>query len=513
MYCNTMGKLSGDIDICDVFERHRAYMSDVSTVDYTVGSTPTKGFGECTSVFNDGIIFKILSSKSQHKHDIIWGRTVLSEVFGNKVLVMPAGNGKGKSILLRLSHDGIPPQECISKMRIVLSRYKRIRLSSADFTMDCPNITTRKDVENWLPGGTVIAEHAARVGNNCISWYDVAIDGGKIRIKVYNKIVQLFESAGVFEKNGSNFHMLLNDSALSGTALKFKECGVSRIEITFYSETVSDFQYYVDALHDVHKRLQTCPSYVASIKKQWQQLATCITQTIAVYHAPSKTFGYCHWWNSMTGKMQGASRNRIDSSDVLKLLGNFSFYDRPMYLIRAKSDQDEAVEVYMRREGGHLMTMIPGERGGFYPSEPKHQLSDYGIGAVPPGYIGWKEKFGHNSKPLAQVDQIQSSSVLEELVTKMSALAVNPREYDADYDLLDVGSQYTIISYGESHYHGKSYMFARTSDGKYIRCGAYLKSMLEEHRESGNTAVLTIVVLRKVKPGNKKNVICDIVKA
>ncbi|KAF9919950.1 hypothetical protein BGZ67_001644, partial [Mortierella alpina] len=61
------------------------------------------------------------------------------------------------------------------------------------------------------------------------------------------------------------------------------------------------------------------------------------------------------------------------------------------------------------------MTMIPGERKGFYPSNPKYQLSTYGIGAVPPGYIGWKEKFSHTSKPLAQVDKIEVSSVIDDL--------------------------------------------------------------------------------------------------
>ncbi|KAF9975919.1 hypothetical protein BGZ75_000380, partial [Mortierella antarctica] len=218
-------------------------------------------------------------------------------------------------------------------------------------------------------------------------------------------------------------------------------------------------------MHAMHKRLQTCRTYVADVADQWSALSARITQTIALYHEPSKTFGYCHWWNSMTGKMQGASNNNVPAKSIDKLLGNFSFYDRPMYFIRINSAGDEAITIHMRiREGENLMTMIPGPHRGFYPSNPQYQLSDYGMGSVPPGYIGWKDKYSNQSAPLARIIEIRPDDIVDALALEMSKLAVNPKDYSSDFDVLEVGLTYTIISYGTAVWFNRPQMFAKTLD-------------------------------------------------
>lgn len=508
-----MAQLTGDINVAKVFEKYRHFMSDVSMADYIGGGVKTTGFGEVTPVFNDGITFRIASKADQHKYDIPWGRRVLVDAFGAGTSVMRVDNGTGMHIKLRVvAVDGMSMEECISRVKQVLDEHKRVRMVSIDFTMDCENITTRKDVETWLPDDAVIAERSTRVGNHCISWFDVSVDGGKIRCKVYNKVVQLMESAGLFEKNGSSLHVLMKDCALRDTVLRFKEQGVSRIEVTFYSEAVFDMQHYVDALHDMHHRLRTCRTYVVDVGMQWDALSTCITQTIALYHVPSETFGYCHWWNSLTGKMQGASRSNIKAKDVPKLLSNYSFYDRPMYFIKISDGGDEVTEIYMRVDGGDLMTMIPGERGGFYPSNPAHHpLADYGMGSVAPGYIGWKRSYNHKSKPLAEIKEVLPVDIVDVLASELMKMSVNPKDYSCDYDVLEVGMTYKIISYGPAEYYGRLYMFAKTADGKNIRCTVPLKEILESREKDENTEIFEIRVTDKVNPCGKKTTRCVVV--
>ncbi|KAF9922952.1 hypothetical protein BGZ67_010185, partial [Mortierella alpina] len=471
-----MPQLNGDFNVAEMFEKYQSYMSDVSTVDYTSGSEESRGFGEKTKVFNDGITFQIVSMKDHHKYDLQWGRDVLSAAFGKGKPIIRVNNGAGASIKLRVEASQLSVAECLSQVSHVLEQHRRLRLVSIDFTMDCANITTRTDIEAWLPEHTVIAERA----------------------------IQLLESAGVFEKNGSSLHVLMKDGDLRDTTLQFKEQGVSRIEITFYSECVSDPKYYLEAMHAMHGRLQTCRTYTADVGDQWTALLACITQTIALYHEPSKTFGYCHWWNSLTKKMQGASRSNVHVKDIDKLLGNFSFYDRPMYFIRINNKADEAIKIYMRNYGGDPMTMIPGERGGFYPCNPQYQLSDYGMGSVPPGYIGWKSKYSNQSAPLAQISEIRPDEIVDALALEMSKLAINPKDYSSDFDVLEVGSTYTIISYGTATWYNRPQMFAKTLDGKQIRCTEPLTNILRAREAAGDMAVFDVIVTKKVKPNGKK---------
>src|SRR5579871_1135500 len=358
--------LVSDYSFANAFAKYRAYLSDICDVDYTCGAEGRQGFGAHTEVFNDNITVSIVSEKEMQKADAVFCRAAIRDIFGNRVGILRADNGQGGKMRFCISTSRLPLENVIKKVKELARKYKRITLCDIDFTIDCQYITTRADVVDWLPAGTKIMDRANTTGNNCISWFE---DDGKRRCKEYNKTVQIKESAGVREVIGSSLYTLVTDNETADTALEYKGVGMTRLEVTFYGTSISNAQYYTDVVMDLYRRMGKCKTYKVSLEEQWNALASKITQMMCIYHVPSGMFAYCHWWNSLTGKIQGGSRS-VDRQGVLKIRSHYGFVNRPIYLLTVVVNGgtlDEEIRLYRRSEQDENIILAPGARGGLYP--------------------------------------------------------------------------------------------------------------------------------------------------
>ncbi|OAQ27923.1 hypothetical protein K457DRAFT_20927 [Linnemannia elongata AG-77] len=244
-------------------------------------------------------------------------------------------------------------------------RNKHMVLHDIDMTRDCRYVTERRLVEQHLlrNGITTVIKDRHRMGDHCISWMGSSDDTKNIRYKVYNKFVQILESAEVRKSLGSRMEGLVadDDKRFMARLLRHKDHGMFRLELTFYGSTLLSLKEYKAHLEDARDLLSTYPVYDYSYEEMWKQRADCIQSMVAVYMPVKKVFAYCHWWNSVTSKKYGYMWKNVGSKLVPLLLANYSFNDRPIHYIKVKVDDAGEVEiisekVYEREPGCTAMT-------------------------------------------------------------------------------------------------------------------------------------------------------------
>jgi hypothetical protein len=161
-----------------------------------------------------------------------------------------------------------------------------IALHDIDFAYDCKYITTRLHVERLLKEGntTKVIDDLTKVGHHCISWISLEEDRKNIRYKVYNKFVQILESAEVRKSLGSRLEDLVEkDTAFGRRVEKYQHHGYSRIELTFEGSSLRSLRSYEDEMNRTRTFLEDCPTYKCSFEKQWGERAKCITSMVAVH--------------------------------------------------------------------------------------------------------------------------------------------------------------------------------------------------------------------------------------
>ena len=510
-------EISGDFGFAAAFSRYRTYLSDVCDVDYTCGKEAGKGFGTRTAVFNDNVTIRVLTQPEMQKVDIAYLRTGVEDVLGEKVGIHRVDNGRSSHLRFCLSFVAKTSiEDALADVGALIGKYKRIQLCDIDFTVDCERITTRETLLNWLPSGTKISDRKNNTGKNCLSWFE---DNGRIRCKVYNKIVQILESAGVREPIGSSIHTLLTDTDIASTAIDYQLFGVTRIEVTFYSSELQTPRYYTETVLGLYKRLESCPTFSVSLEDQWKALRDQLTQMLCIYDEKTSAFAYCQWWNSLTGKIQGASKT-VKPKDLMKIVGNYSFPNRPIYLIQvSKTTGDEKIRVFRRNssdDDDKNLTLVPGPNGGLYPNGKKkcHNLAEYGMGSLDPGYIGWGDtRLRPTDAAIGLVGEIlQESTLVDEidaLVNKMSKITINTKEYTPAYKTLEMDKEYTFSAFGQEVFHGKECIFARTTCGKAIRCEKSLATLITSHGDAAGP--LKIRTIKVVKPKNVPDLQCSVI--
>ena len=93
-----------------------------------------------------------------------------------------------------------------------------------------------------------IVDDRRKVGDNCISFYDPDYT---MKIKVYNKFVQMLESCDVMIVLGSRLHNLFVDPTdyIMFILEEIKYTGVTRIEVKIYNSEVHPENFYIDTFN------------------------------------------------------------------------------------------------------------------------------------------------------------------------------------------------------------------------------------------------------------------------
>ena len=152
-----------------------------------------------------------------------------------------------------------------------------------------------------------IVDDVDQVGNNCISWYARTETGILLRIKVYNKLVQMLESVDIRKSIGSRLHDLVSNSSdeFQQILLNASEYGLTRVEIKVHSQDVYDLQSYINLMNDTLDFIYGCRVYKQSFENHWRLLVDQVFDkpVVMVYDRINKIFGYSHWYNSLTHRM------------------------------------------------------------------------------------------------------------------------------------------------------------------------------------------------------------------
>src|SRR5882724_748103 len=139
----------------------------------------------------------------------------------------------------KFSLSDVPINEVIQSLTSLIS--SKIILHNIDIAQDI-QYTTRNDVERFILDNDLVKEEdiiddRRKVGDNCISFYN---EDRSLKIKVYNKFVQMLESCDVMIVLDSRIHNIFIDPLLSSQATmkRTSETGITRIEIKIYGEEI-----------------------------------------------------------------------------------------------------------------------------------------------------------------------------------------------------------------------------------------------------------------------------------
>ena len=430
------------------------------------------------------------------------GTNIGEEYFSEDMKQAYAAEFAGQSLHMGYIAIKMSLKQCRAK-RAVLAlspmletlRSKHMVLHDIDMTRDCRYVTERRLVEQHLlrNGITTVIKDRSRVGDHCISWMGSSDDTKNIRYKVYNKFVQILESAEVRKSLGSRMEGLVadDDKRFMARLLRHKDHGMSRLELTFYGSTLLSLDEYLAQLADARTLLSTCPVYDHSYEEMWKERANYIESMVAVHIPAKKVFAYCHWWNSVTSKKYGYMWKNVGSKLVPLLLANYSFNDRPIHCIKVKVDDAGKVEiisekVYERESGCTAMTLVAGKTKGMFPSRDTceglvYEFSEVGIVEHKNISIGWPEKkHSKKSRPLAVLVEKPTSDSHEGYVRWMKK--PHSTLFTADYNILVPGTEYTVVAAGLADFRGNSYWHLVTECGLKVKAGKSLEGIWERWR-------------------------------
>ncbi|KAL1926308.1 hypothetical protein VTP01DRAFT_6005 [Rhizomucor pusillus] len=430
---------------------------------------------------------------------------------------MTARDFRGAYIAIKVSSQQELPLETVIRCMpevVRLLEESTIILDDIDISVDCAFISTRVMNKDYLSKLGVtesdIAHKVKDVGLNCISWrgYTTSVPPVVLRTKIYYKLVQMLESTDVRSSLGSqSANLIMNPCPLFAQKLRsFSGSGMSRTEITFYSSTVYDASEYELIIHQTLERMSRCPTFEISFERQWRAVTEEIRRFFAVYIRDTRTSAYCNWWNSITGKKQGMSRSNIEEKDVIPLLSNFSFNNRPVHCLTLTTTASEEDHAYAQYELIHYrcynretleMTLIPALNNSLYPFRwaIPNVPSFESIGLVESNDImiewPWDCLFkASNVREASVISTIRrvhpamdSIDFRRERQSNDGRLFVmenylGPSDYRPDYKILEEQSSCTFIGYGETTFKGRSYICLLTDDDLRVICNSRRLSLL-----------------------------------
>ena len=372
-----------------------------------------------------------------------------------------------------------------------------IFLHDLDITTDCRRVTSRPILQQYLEnkfGDDIeIVNDLEKVGNHCISWITTTGKEQKVRCKVYNKLVQMLESADNASSLGSRMESLVMpvDKKFHRRLRKAKETGLSRLEVTFYGIKVYDLTYYEEYMEQVKEQLQDCKTYKVPYKEYWRYMASNISSMVGVLvrdvdedEDEKATFAYCHWWNSVTKKKYGSYRSNVKRDEAIKLLANYSFNDRPIYFLEVDLQDPKkniVVTKYMRPDGCKEITLVAGRQNSLYPRryhEGVYSFKSMGIKTRDNITIKWpKRRLRKSSPPIVEIFQVPLDDD-DAMYMQVGELVGHKASYKPGHTVLEERTKYTVIAAVKGDYRGRDYIFATLSNGTKVRCGRCLEAKI-----------------------------------
>jgi hypothetical protein len=413
----------------------------------------------------------------------------------------------------------------------------RVVLRSVDITVDCGRISNRKLIENFILTNNLakkedIINDRSSVGDNCISFKrnsseikDRRCQSLPTRVKIYNKFIQMLESAELLTSIGSRLSHLVADPSPSfvNKVKRFREIGFTRIELTIYgSELYSLYMYKIELDWLAKVELKGCPTFQVPLKDQWHLIADRLKQVMAVYIEDHQTIAYCHWWNSLTKRKQGIIKSNFQLELIPSFLSNFSFNQMPIHCFYVRSNKVVKHEIYKRPDDSIAMTLVPGLANSLFPSRKNLHINvkfeDIGIDSYKGIFIEWPEerlrRYRHEA--IASVSLVQSNDAFDmsQLVdTLPTFLTVNETvqasKHEPDYKILAENCSYTIIAYGYGLFRSKEYLCLTLESNQKTRCGNVMRATIEPRLQNGTC--FQFHVQRIAKTGGYMNVFCNIV--
>lgn len=541
------------------FYEHSQYLNDIYGIDYTENYDQLYGWTDFTSIFVDSIMlwcaFDTTCDATQ-KIKFFMGiiKTCLSSAFeNNQFRIKYIRKGIWQSfdraseememrqpwnevgyigVNVTFHHLGI--NDILHSLRQeVLARLheNRVLIRSIDVTIDCARISTRKIIEKYILSRNLatisdIVNDRRRTGDNCISYLGKCpqLNNANTRTKIYNKFIQALESSQVLQLLGSRLsHLVASPDTSSMEKLKrFLGTGYTRIELTIYGTTLFASTSYEHAMDELLNNLAECPTFNVPLYEQWHKIVDKLSQVTAVYIESTGTFAYCHWWNSLTRRMQGICKDNISRDKLECLLANFSFNDRIIHCIFIEQITDDAGNIssyevikherYQRAGGSSAMTLVPGLSNSLFPSRSRLQIrnistfADIGLDIYKNVYIEWPNHRLESSverclAPLVKIADDPFNMLSMQNALPVSLIVINSPQvslYRADYSCLNIGETYTVIKYGYASFRNKTYLHLVLNNGTVkARCSSELQVVVEANfREN---VVFSFIVTRKVK--------------
>jgi len=468
--------------------------SDISDVNYTIDAKDAEGFARMRELFMDTMY--VCSDLGINEL-----RSELKKLSGIRVdgIVPMSRRNNYKLTLNHLTLD-----RSIEFMGNTIS--ESIQLLSIDITLDCKRVFGPDELKEFILENIEDIEHItniSKVGRNCLI-FRYYLHGMIIKAKIYNKWVQLVESSGVYRNIGSVLHSFVDkDNQLFDFLEEAKDEGFTRIELCINYPKVQDKSKYIEIMDSFLRLTDGAKTYVQSFENHWKLLVDKVynREVIMVYDEASMLFGYCHWFNKLTGKVQGSIKRNTSRDELAMLISNQSFNDRTT---RVFFTTENIWRSYRRTKYG--VTLVPGPRGSLYPRSavnlyPKKGFISYNGMSIGTGITTRNaSKFfvvGQNSiEETEDVNNIYSFTYKTDIV--------NQKVYKPDYSTVEEGMIYKILNYGISvNPYGKEIICALIVDKCNreirIKCNKDIKKLLEEYDRSPKYKLLCFEAIKRSK--------------
>ena len=218
-----------------------------------------------------------------------------------------------------------------------------LKLKDLDITTDCIGNMDKIKIESYIENNLnleniKIIENNNTVGINCLTFMDYTDKDVITRKKFYNKYICQLTSCSISSKYGNNIFSLLynpTNKNLINSLVKCKDSGITRLEITIYSNIVYSYEKYLKIFNNLNKIKNAKIFYKQSYKNQFLELERNIKNSLLIYCKHTEIYTYVYYINNLTSKyitIQAKNKNItkeyiIEKHSFVNRICNYLEYD------------------------------------------------------------------------------------------------------------------------------------------------------------------------------------------